>query len=153
MNTSDSVSLFYYIVICKTDWNWKRPPPKKNVVPGPPQKCGPGPPTVLVRPCSAWLQTSRQTIGYCSKVASVHGSVREHFHSSLPQFWRAAYWEVPRRWLSRRIKHRLRVPWLFLAWLYLLLRTRYGQPCQSTDHARPASAHTRENALSKKPRI
>ena len=37
VNTSDSVSLFYYIVICKTDWNWKRAP----------KKCGPGPPTKM----------------------------------------------------------------------------------------------------------
>ena len=37
VNTSDSVSLFYYIEICKTDWNWKRAP----------KKCGPGPPTKM----------------------------------------------------------------------------------------------------------
>ena len=49
VNTSDSVSLFYYIVICKTDWNWKRVPKKCGL--GPPQKCAPPPPppTVLVR--------------------------------------------------------------------------------------------------------
>ena len=43
VNTSDSVSLFYYIVICKTDWNWKSAP----------KKCGPGLPTKM------WPRTPR----------------------------------------------------------------------------------------------
>ena len=65
VNTSDSVSLFYYIVICKTDWNWKK------CAPGPPQKCGPGPPTVLVRP---WWRcaTMPKNNGFTLFVTCIH---------------------------------------------------------------------------------
>ena len=99
------------------------------------------------------LKTSQQTIGYCPKVVGVHSSVQQYFtrhsHRNFGEQRIGKTASMAIIWLDTVS----RVPWLFLAWLYLLLRTRYGRPRQSTNHAKSTSAHARDNALSKKSRL